>query len=97
MRDALHGVVHGQRRLRGALFEELGHPHAAGKTGTGETAEDQDDTAWFACYAPYDDPKYVVACVVEQGGGGSAVRRRRWWPRCMAAALDAIAPPARPR
>ena len=22
-------------------------------------------------YAPFDDPKYVVACVVEQGGGGS--------------------------
>ena len=31
------------------------------------------DTAWFACYAPVDDPQYVVACVVEHGGGGSAV------------------------
>ncbi len=34
---------------------------------------DKGDYAWFACYAPFDDPKYVVACVVEQGGGGSAV------------------------
>ena len=27
----------------------------------------------FACHAPYDDPKYVIACVVEHGGGGSSV------------------------
>ena len=27
----------------------------------------------FVCYAPYDDPKYVVSVLIEQGGGGSAV------------------------
>ena len=42
------------------------------KTGTAEHTDKGDD-AWFVCYAPYDDPKYVVATVIEQGGGGSAV------------------------
>ena len=32
-----------------------------------------EDTGWYACYAPYDNPKYALACVVEHGGGGSTV------------------------
>ena len=31
------------------------------------------DHALFVCYAPYDNPRYAVSCVVEHGGGGSAV------------------------
>ncbi len=38
----------------------------AGKTGTAEVFGKQ-DYSLFACYAPYDDPKYVVACVCEEG------------------------------
>ncbi|MEG0683121.1 MAG: penicillin-binding transpeptidase domain-containing protein, partial [Raoultibacter sp.] len=30
------------------------------------------DFALFVCYAPFDNPKYVVACVVEEGKGGAA-------------------------
>ncbi len=44
----------------------------AGKTGTAEVAG-KDDYAWFAAYAPANDPRYVVAVVVEQGGHGGAV------------------------
>lgn len=44
---------------------------AAGKTGTAEVAG-KEDSAWFVCYAPYDDPKYVVATFIDEGGGGSA-------------------------
>ena len=68
VRDALHGMVQESHSV-GPLFEELGID-AAGKSGTGEK-QDQNDTAWFVAYAPYNDPQYVVACVVEQGGGGS--------------------------
>ncbi|HIT51096.1 MAG TPA: hypothetical protein IAA95_02660, partial [Candidatus Aveggerthella excrementigallinarum] len=25
-----------------------------------------------ACYAPYEDPKYAIACVIEEGKGGSS-------------------------
>ena len=31
------------------------------------------DHALFLCFAPYDQPKYAVAVVVEHGGGGSKV------------------------
>ncbi len=70
MRDALHGVATDNAEIA-TLFNAHGID-AACKTGTAEVAG-KDDFAWFACYAPYDDPKYIVACVVEEGGGGSAV------------------------
>ena len=38
----------------------------AGKTGTAEVFGKQ-DYSLFACYAPYENPKYVVACVCEEG------------------------------
>jgi penicillin-binding protein 2 len=42
----------------------------AGKTGTAESPP-RVPYAWFAAYAPADDPEIVVAVNVEQGGGGS--------------------------
>lgn len=41
------------------------------KTGTGEWAG-HDGYAWFAMYAPYDNPKYVVTCVITEGGAGAS-------------------------
>lgn len=70
MRDALRGVAT-EDAACSALFTKFG-VEAACKTGTAEYSDDE-DTAWFACYGPYDDPRYVVACVVEHGGGGGAV------------------------
>ncbi len=57
----------------------------AGKTGTAEAAEGRpgasealrawlkEDHAWFAAYAPADDPQVVVAVFVEHGGSGSKI------------------------
>jgi penicillin-binding protein 2 len=42
----------------------------AGKTGTAER-KPRVPYAWFAAYAPADDPRYVVVVSVEEGGGGS--------------------------
>ncbi|MBW3620721.1 MAG: penicillin-binding protein 2 [Actinobacteria bacterium] len=42
----------------------------AGKTGTAEL-KPKVPYAWFASYAPADDPRYVVVVSVEEGGGGS--------------------------
>ena len=42
----------------------------AGKTGTAEL-KPKVPYAWFAAYAPADDPQYVVVVSVEEGGGGS--------------------------
>jgi peptidoglycan glycosyltransferase len=40
----------------------------AGKTGTAQTAKGAPPLAWFAAFAPADDPKIAVAVVVEDGG-----------------------------
>ncbi len=48
----------------------------AGKTGTAQNAQDPDrDHAWFVGYAPAEDPKLVVAVMLEFGGGGSRAAR----------------------
>src|SRR6202171_1065769 len=48
----------------------------AGKTGTAQATDHghKDTIAWFACFAPFDHPKYVVAVMVQGGehGGGVA-------------------------
>jgi penicillin-binding protein 2 len=44
----------------------------AGKTGTAEQVEGREDHSWFVGYAPYDDPKIVVAVVIEAAGTGSS-------------------------
>ena len=47
-----------------------GYPVAvAGKTGTAEKPP-QEPYAWYASYAPADNPKYVVVVMIEQGGHG---------------------------
>ncbi len=44
----------------------------AGKTGTAETGRHKDNHAWFVGYAPYDNPQYCFAILVEHtpGHGG---------------------------
>ncbi|HIS39662.1 MAG TPA: penicillin-binding protein 2 [Candidatus Aphodovivens avistercoris] len=71
VRDALNGVATDNASVA-ASFREAGVDPATMccKTGTAEVAG-QNDYAWFACYGPKDDPRYVVTCVVEQGGGGA--------------------------
>lgn len=71
VRDALNGVSVENASVAKS-FREAGVDPATMccKTGTAEVAG-QNDYAWFACYGPKDDPRYVVTCVVEQGGGGA--------------------------
>jgi len=42
----------------------------AGKTGTAENSHGSDH-GWFIAYGPYEDPRIVVAVIVEQGGFGA--------------------------
>lgn len=44
----------------------------AGKTGTAQNPHGEDH-AWFAGYAPADEPRYVAVALVEGGGKGSEV------------------------
>jgi penicillin-binding protein 2 len=47
----------------------------AGKTGTAQamTEGKKDTIAWFACFAPYDQPKYAIAVMVQGGEHGGSV------------------------
>jgi len=44
----------------------------AGKTGTAESGGDQLSHAWFAGFAPYDQPQIAFVSMLEYGGEGSA-------------------------
>jgi penicillin-binding protein 2 len=75
LRNALVGVVNdggtgAAARLPGVLV--------AGKTGTAQSIAKSDaargqDHAWFASFAPADDPQVVVVVLVERGGKGGQV------------------------
>src|SRR5216110_662317 len=43
----------------------------AGKTGTAQATDrgHEENVAWFTCFAPFDDPKYVVAVMVQGASG----------------------------
>lgn len=61
MRDvALYGDV-------ASLFAGM---DAGCKTGTAEVAGKKDQGV-FACFAPFDNPRYVVASIIEEGGAGA--------------------------
>ncbi len=44
----------------------------SGKTGTAQVTG-KSDYAWYAAYAPSNNPQYVVVVLIEQGGGGGSV------------------------
>jgi penicillin-binding protein 2 len=68
IRKGLEGVTADQNGTAYGAF--LGFPVAvAGKTGTAEKLGKR-DFAWFAGYAPANNPTLVVVCVIEQGGFG---------------------------
>lgn len=72
IQEGLERVVMGDRGTGRSAFAgfPLGEIPVAGKTGTAEIGG-RIPYAWFAGYAPADDPEIVVAVNVEQGGGGS--------------------------
>jgi penicillin-binding protein 2 len=61
------GGTGGRARLPGV--------QVAGKTGTAQAMTDgkKDTIAWFACFAPYDKPKYTIVVMVQGGAHGGSV------------------------
>jgi penicillin-binding protein 2 len=75
IRDAdLEPVRKGMRRAvqegSGRFYANPTNVPTAGKTGTAQNPRGRDH-GWFVGYAPYDNPKIVVAVIVENGGFGS--------------------------
>jgi len=71
VRRGLYEAANSSSGTSAAVF--AGYPvQVAGKTGTAEVFG-AGDYAWYASYAPANDPKYVVVVMVEQGGHGGTV------------------------
>jgi penicillin-binding protein 2 len=68
--EGLHRAVNDPS---GTAFDSarLPWPSVAGKTGTAETGGAGEDHAWFAGYAPAEDPRFVFVVALEHGGSGS--------------------------
>ncbi|MEY2561687.1 MAG: penicillin-binding protein 2 [Verrucomicrobiota bacterium] len=84
------GGTGGRARLNGV--------QVAGKTGTAQamTEGKKDTIAWFACFAPYDSPKYTIAVMVqggEHGGSVAAPIATRILERCLAMEQGTFNPP----
>lgn len=82
MVDSLLAVV----ETGSSRWSPLGYIDVAGKTGTAQVASlerlrfrddqiiwEQRDHAWFAAFAPVENPRIAIAVLVEHGGSGSAV------------------------
>ncbi len=67
MRLSVQGDTGSARQLRDLPFS------SGGKTGTSQFGRDNKTHAWFAGFAPYDDPQIVVVVVVEGGGEGNVI------------------------
>ena len=73
VRSALGEVSLSDSKITYALSEYgIDVKDIGSKTGTGEVAG-KGDVAWYCCYYPLDNPKYVVATCIEQGGTGALV------------------------
>jgi penicillin-binding protein 2 len=71
--QAALGDVVGRGTAAGSRIQGIS---VAGKTGTAQTSAGQDlDHAWFVGYAPAEDPKIVVAVMLEFGLHGSRAAR----------------------
>lgn len=79
IKTGMIGVVNDKRGTgkRAALPKEAGIT-VGGKTGTAQVASresglDHEDHAWFAGFAPADNPQIVVVALIENGGHGGEV------------------------
>ena len=81
VRESMWAVINEERGT--GVSVRLPDIEIAGKSGTVQVVrqatwtrnedlpEEQRDHAWFAAFAPFDDPELVVVAFVEHGGHGS--------------------------
>ncbi|HVI18943.1 MAG TPA: penicillin-binding transpeptidase domain-containing protein, partial [Gaiellales bacterium] len=68
VRQGLYNASHSGDGTSSAVFKDF-LPAVAGKTGTAEVLN-KPDNAWYAGWAPADDPKIVVVALIVGGGHG---------------------------
>lgn len=69
IRKGMRGVTSESGGTASSYFSDLDMV-IAGKTGTAETSVEGQAHAWFAGFAPYDNPEIAVVVLVENGGSG---------------------------
>ncbi len=72
VRDAMRGVTSSKDGTAAYVFDNFPIT-TAGKTGTSQVPGKNDPHAWFAGYAPFENPQIAVCVMVENGGEGSKV------------------------
>jgi penicillin-binding protein 2 len=72
VREAMHNVTSSKDGTAAFNFEKF-PVSSAGKTGTSQVPGDFDPHAWFAGFAPYENPEIALCVMVENGGEGSKV------------------------
>jgi penicillin-binding protein 2 len=71
VQKSLEDITSGARGTARAAFQGINYT-VAGKTGTAESGQ-KNPHAWFAGYAPADEPRVAIAVVLEEAGEGSKV------------------------
>jgi penicillin-binding protein 2 len=75
VRKGLYLVAQGGQGTAAGVFSPVagaGGPVVAGKTGTAQSGVNgAPDHSWFVGFAPYNNPKIVVAVIIEHGGVGA--------------------------
>ena len=69
--SGMSGVIYEEAESQAAHWTNLS-VKVAGKTGTAEQIAADRNACWFGCYAPADDPKYVVFSNVDGGDWGAS-------------------------
>lgn len=69
VKAGMKGVIYRESEAQASHFTNL-PVELAGKTGSAESGKDQPH-GWFIVYAPWDDPQYAIAAMIEYGGFGS--------------------------
>lgn len=83
-KQGMYNVNHASNGTARKVFASASY-HSAGKTGTAQVfslngknydkntiRKELHDHAWFIGYAPYEQPRVVVALILENAGGGSS-------------------------
>ena len=74
VKEGMKSVTSGEAGTAYARFKNF-NIAVGGKTGSAEAGKDSNGkdivNAWFAAFAPYDDPEIAVAIMVENGGHGN--------------------------
>ena len=71
VRNGMLGVTYQESASQAAHWTNLS-VQVASKTGTAEQSYLGRNCCWFGCYAPVEDPRYVVVCNVDGADWGSS-------------------------